>query len=243
MVRNDGRSPRQLRAVKITPNFVRYPEGSVLIELGNTKVLCNATIESGVPRWFVIQGKKGGWITAEYAMLPRSTHLRTPRETTGLSGRTQEIRRLIGRSLRASVDLDRIGERTIIVDCDVLQADGGTRSAAITGGYLALCIALNKLIQNGAVADDILIHAVAAISVGLVDQTPMLDLCYSEDSTADVDMNVVMTEEGDFIEIQSTAEGIPFDKLTFNQMLDLAANGIAELLNFQKQALTDLLDE
>ena len=185
-----------------------------------------------------LQGRTGGWITAEYAMLPSATRPRTPRETNGLSGRTQEIRRLIARSLRSAVDLEKLGPRTCTIDCDVLQADGGTRTAAITGGYVALALALRKLAHQGIIPADTVQTGVAAVSVGLVAGVPLLDLCYQEDSTADVDMNVVMTAQGDFIEIQSTAEGNPFSRLMFNQLLDLAGLGIQDLLKLQRDALS-----
>ena len=236
-MRIDGRKPDQLRTVKITPGFVPYPEGSALIEFGETKVLCNVTVEEGVPRWMQVQGKVGGWVTAEYAMLPRATQQRTPRETHGLGGRTQEIRRLIGRSLRAAVDLDRLGRFTCTVDCDVLQADGGTRTAAITGGYVALRIALQKLIDQGLTPPEALGPAVAAISVGVVDGAPVLDLCYTEDSRAEVDFNVVMDEKGRFIEVQGTAEGEPFSRPILERLLDLAHQGIEELLSAQREVL------
>ncbi len=236
-MRVDGRKADQLRPIQITPNFSTYPEGSILITVGATQVLCNLTIEETVPRWMQVQGKPGGWISAEYAMLPRSTAQRTPRETNGLSGRTQEIRRLIGRSLRAAVDLERLGARTCLLDCDVLQADGGTRTAAITGGYLALALGLGKRIQAGQLPPEVLKSAVAAVSVGLVDGVPMLDLCYHEDSRAEVDANIVMNSHGEFIEIQSSAEGKTFNRLQFEQMLELAYQGIGELLSLQQQTL------
>jgi len=236
-MRTDGRRFDELRPVTIVPGYVIYPEGSVLYAAGRTKVLCNVTIEEGVPRWMQAQNISGGWITAEYAMLPRSTHQRTPRETNGPGGRSHEIRRLIGRSLRAAIDLNKLGERTCIVDCDVIQADGGTRTAAITGGYVALAIALNKLIQAGLIPPDTIKTAVAAVSVGIVRGTPMLDLCYEEDSAAEVDMNVVMTARGEYVEVQSTAEGTPFSRSTLNELLDLAYQGIIELLDIQRQVL------
>jgi ribonuclease PH len=236
-MRIDGRKPDELRSVTLTPGYVVYPEGSVLITSGLTKVLCNVTIEETVPRWIQAQGRQGGWITGEYAMLPRSTHQRTGRETMGPGGRTHEIRRLIGRSLRAAVDLQKLGSRTLIVDCDVIQADGGTRTAAITGGYVALTIAIGKLIQKGTVPPDTLRAAVAAVSVGIVDGQPLLDLCYAEDSTAEVDANVVMNSKGEFIEVQTTAEGAPFSRSRLDDLVDLAVKGIDELLEMQKEAL------
>jgi len=219
----------------MTLGYVVYPEGSVLIEVGQTRVLCNATVDDRVPRWLVGTGR--GWVTAEYAMLPRSTNTRTARETTGLGGRTHEIRRLIGRSLRAAVDLERLGERQIIVDCDVLQADGGTRTAAVTGGYVALVLALRGLIKAKLISPRTLRAAVAAVSVGVIDGQPMLDLCYEEDHRAEVDFNVVMTHRGEFVEVQGTAEGQPFDRQLMDRLLDLAAQGVEQLLEEQQAAL------
>lgn len=230
--RADGRALDELRSVKLTPGYVIHPEGSVLIEMGQTRVLCNATLSTSLPRWLFGSGK--GWVTAEYALLPRSTHTRTPRETQGLRGRTQEIRRLIGRSLRAAVDLEQLGERQVIVDCDVIQADGGTRTASISGGYVALALALDTLIQAGEILPTVLHTAVAAVSVGMVDGEPMLDLCYEEDRRADVDLNVVMTNQGRFVEVQGTAEGEPFDRKTMDRLLDLAVYGIGQLLDVQQ---------
>jgi ribonuclease PH len=230
--RADGRALDELRSVKLTPGYVIHPEGSVLIEMGQTRVLCNATLTTSLPRWLYGSGK--GWVTAEYALLPRSTHTRTPRETQGLRGRTQEIRRLIGRSLRAAVDLEQLGERQVIVDCDVIQADGGTRTASISGGYVALALALDTLIQAGEIPPTVLHTAVAAVSVGMVDGEPMLDLCYEEDRRADVDLNVVMTSQGRFVEVQGTAEGEPFDRKTMDRLLDLAVHGIGQLLDIQQ---------
>lgn len=236
-LRNDGRKANQMRPVTITPGYIRYPEGSVLISMGNTRVLCNVTVEAGVPRWIQVQGKPGGWITAEYAMLPRSTQIRTPRETKGLGGRTQEIRRLIGRSLRAAVNLELLGDRTFTIDCDVLQADGGTRTAAISGGYVALAIALGKLIKDNAIPVEVFKTPVAAISVGIVKGKPLLDLCYDEDSNAEVDVNVVMNAHGEFIEVQGTAEGQPFSRGKLDELLNLAQKGIGELLILQRKTL------
>lgn len=235
MQRIDGRQPHQIRPVKITPHFVDYPEGSVLIEMGNTRVLCNATLEETVPRWMKDTGK--GWITAEYSMLPRSTHTRIRRETSGLSGRTQEIKRLVGRSLRAAFDLHAMGERMCIVDCDVLQADGGTRTASITGGYVAAALAMKKAIAERRMPAKVLSNPMAAISVGVVNGNVLLDLCYSEDSKADVDANIVMTSNGRLIEVQGTAEGQTFSRAQLNKMLDFAEHGIAELIDAQKAAL------
>ncbi len=235
-MRIDGRRNDELRPVKITPGYVDYPEGSALIEVGKTRVLCAVSVEPGVPRW--LDGKGRGWVTAEYAMLPRATHTRTPRETTP-SARSQEIRRLIGRSLRAAVDLKLIGENTIAVDCDVLQADGGTRTAAITGAYVALAIALKKMIADKTASPRALKTAVAAVSAGIVGGEEMLDLCYEEDSRAEVDFNVVMTAEGKFIEVQGTAEGEPFHREAMDRLLNLARDGIDELLRIQSAALGD----
>ncbi len=232
-MRADGRANDALRPVSITPDFIAYPEGSVLIEVGNTRVLCNVTVEDTLPSWLRNQGGEQGWLTAEYALLPRSTHTRTPRETSGLQGRTQEIRRFIGRSLRAAVDLQKLGPRTIIVDCDVLQADGGTRTAAITGGYVAVALALQRLAGRGMVPADVLRAPVAAVSVGVVGGEPMLDLCYAEDAVADVDVNVVMTAHGEYVEVQGTAEGRPFQRTMLEELLNLAEKGIRELLAIQ----------
>ena len=236
--RPDGRQVDQLRPLSFTPDYVSVAEGSVLVSWGETRVLCNLTVQEGVPAWMSGWGK--GWITAEYALLPRSTLTRTPRETKGLKGRTQEIRRLIGRSLRMSVDLDLISERTLLLDCDVLQADGGTRVASITGGYLALAIGLKPLIESGAIPAAALHPPVAAVSVGMLDGTALLDLNYAEDSLADVDLNVVMTDDGRFIEIQGTAEGEPFTDADLAAMLALAKQGIVEINARQKQVLESL---
>lgn len=216
-------------------NYVEYPEGSVLIELGCTRVLCNVSVEEQVPAWMARRG--AGWLTAEYALLPRSTYTRTPRETQGLRGRTQEIRRFIGRSLRAAVDLYLLGERTLVVDCDVLQADGGTRTAAITGGYVAVALCLRRLAEWGTVPPEALKPPVAAVSVGVVRGEVRLDLCYAEDRDAEVDLNVVMTDDGRLVEVQGTAEGTPFSRETLDRMLDLAAQGITRLVQQQREAL------
>lgn len=236
--RFDDRRYDQCRPISFTPNFVAYPEGSVLITWGETRVLCNLTIQEGVPGW--LAGKGRGWMTAEYALLPRSTHTRTPRETQGFKGRTQEIRRLIGRALRMAVDLDKIGERTLLLDCDVLQADGGTRVAAVTGGYVATALALNHLIQSGEITHKALRPPIAAVSVGIVQGQPMLDLDYAEDSQAEVDLNVVMTADDRFIEIQGTAEKEPFSSMALDQMLALAKKGIDEIFLIQKKALQSI---
>lgn len=234
-MRMDGRRWDEVRSVRMTPGFVEYAEGSVLIEVGKTRVLCNATVEDSVPPWR--QGSGAGWVMAEYAMLPRSTHERVQRESRGLGGRTQEIRRLVGRSLRAAVDLHKLGERTIIVDCDVIQADGGTRTAAITGGYVALALAVQRLAEAGIVQPDVLATEVAAISLGLVNGQVLLDLCYTEDSTAGADFNVVMTGDGRLVEVQGTAEGATFDQGIVNAVLDLAREGIRLLFALQRQVL------
>jgi ribonuclease PH len=234
--RPDGRKHDQLRTITFTSGYVSYPEGSVLVTWGETRVLCNLSIEEGVPAW--LKGKGQGWMTAEYALLPRSTHTRTPREIKGLKGRTQEIRRLIGRSLRMAVDLEKIGERTLLLDCDVIQADGGTRVASVTGGYLALALGLKPLIQSGAISSTALRPPVAAVSVGILKGQPILDLNYLEDSQADVDLNLVMTAEGRFIEIQGTAEGEPFSKPDLDKMLSLGKNGIKDIIAIQKNLLS-----
>lgn len=234
MQRENSRLSNQIREISVVKNFISYPEGSVLFSQGNTKVLCNVTIEDGVPRWMQSQNIPGGWITAEYSMLPRATHLRTARETNGLSGRTQEIKRLIGRSLRSAVDLAHLGQRTITIDCDVLQADGGTRTASITGGFIALNLALQNLIRQDKISAEIIPTNVAAISVGIVEGTPLLDLCYQEDSHAEVDLNIVMNSRGEFIEIQGTAEKEPFSRLVLNELIDLAKAGIEKLIEIQR---------
>lgn len=238
MERLDGRRWDELRPVTLTPGYAGFAEGSVLIGMGETRVLCNVTIEESLPRWMQRQAKTGGWITAEYAMLPRATLQRTPRETMGLSGRTQEIRRLIGRSLRTAVDLEKLGSRTCIIDCDVLQADGGTRTASITGGYVALAIALRKLIEQGHIPEGTLRSPVAATSVGVIRDMALLDLNYNEDSAAEVDANIVMNAEGEYIEVQGTAEGKVFSRDTLDHLLDLATKGIGELLAIQQAVLT-----
>jgi len=233
-MRIDNRRNNELRPVKITPGYIDYPEGCVLIEAGKTRVLCAVSVAEGVPRW--LDGRGQGWLTAEYAMLPRATHTRTPRETTP-SARSQEIRRLIGRSLRAAVDLKLVGEHTITIDCDVLQADGGTRTAAITGAYVALALALKKMIADKTASPRTLRTQVAAVSVGIVAGAEMLDLCYEEDSRAEVDFNVVMTSEGKFVEVQGTAEGEPFARDAMDRLVNLARDGIGELFKIQAAAL------
>lgn len=235
--RNGERRPDELRPVRITTDYLETAEGSALIEVGRTRVLCAATVEDGVPSFMRNQGK--GWVTAEYAMLPRATATRTPREVAKgrQSGRTLEIQRLIGRSLRAIVDPAKLGERTVIVDCDVLQADGGTRTASITGAYVALALALRKLRSSGALKQNPLVDSVAATSVGIVRGFPLLDLCYEEDKDAEVDMNVVLTGAGRFIELQATAESVPFDDPQLETLIALARTGIGELKRLQDEAL------
>jgi ribonuclease PH len=238
MARSDGRRPDQLRPVTITRNWLAHAEGSVLVEFGSTKVLCAATVESGVPRWR--KGSGLGWVTAEYAMLPRATNSRTDRESVRgrIGGRTHEISRLIGRSLRAVVDLHALGERTFAIDCDVLQADGGTRTASITGAYVALVAAMQKLIEDGTYSSLPIKFPVAATSVGVIDGAPMLDLAYDEDSRAEVDFNVVMTGDGKFVEVQGTAEHGTFSRDAMGNLMDLAEKGIQESFAAQRAALT-----
>ncbi len=239
MQRPSGRQPHELREIRITRNYTCHAEGSVLVEFGRTKVLCNASVSEGVPRF--LRGSGQGWITAEYGMLPRSTGSRMDREAARgkQGGRTLEIQRLIGRSLRAVVDLKRLGEYTITVDCDVIQADGGTRTASITGACVALVDALNGLQRDKLLKTDPLNQLVASVSVGVYQGVPVLDLDYPEDSSADTDMNVVMGEDGGLIEVQGTAEGATFDRATLNQMLDLAEAGIRELFEAQRGALAE----
>ena len=232
MKREDGRQPQQIRPVKITRNYLKYPEGSVLVEMGNTKVICTASVSEGVPHF-----KKGsglGWVTAEYSMLPRSTSQRTGRESK-TRGRTHEIQRLIGRSLQAVFDMAKLGERTIVVDCDVIQADGGTRTASITGGFVALKDAVHFLLKEKRIEENPISENVAAISVGIIDGIAMADLPYCEDVRAEVDMNVVMTDSDQFIEVQGTAEGMPFNQKQLDEMLSLAKRGIKQLITKQKE--------
>src|SRR5574341_478035 len=238
MRRVDGRKANELRPIKITKNYVKYASGSVLIEMGQTRVICAASIEENVPKWLKGQGQ--GWITGEYSMLPYATHERKQREVSigKLGGRTQEIQRLIGRSLRGVVDLKAIGERTIWIDCDVIQADGGTRTAAINGGFIALMLALQKLKNENKIEKIPIQEYVGAISVGVVNETPILDLCYEEDSKAEVDMNLVITDEGKFIEIQGTAEHDPFTQDQLNQLMKLARSGIKKIFQIQKKILS-----
>jgi ribonuclease PH len=233
--RADSRALDEMRNVKITPNISPYAEGSALIEVGGTKVICTASVEERVPPF--LRNKGTGWVTAEYAMLPRATNTRTQRETQRPSGRTQEIQRLIGRSLRAVVDTSRVGERQIVVDCDVIQADGGTRCASITGAYVALALACRKMLRNSVIKTSPILSEVAAVSVGIIDGTPVLDLAYAEDSTADVDMNIVCTGTGKFIELQGTAEREPFTRDEMDAMLLLAEKGINRLFEIQRTAL------
>ncbi|HEV2687247.1 MAG TPA: ribonuclease PH [Bryobacteraceae bacterium] len=236
-MRIDNRHPDQMRPIRITTHYLMTAEGSALIEVGNTRVLCAASVEETVPQF--LRGSGRGWVTAEYSMLPRATATRTPREVTKgyPSGRTQEIQRLIGRSLRSVVDMAALGDRTVIVDCDVLQADGGTRTAAITGAYVALVLALQQIVRFGALKSLPVRDHVAATSVGVIKGAPMLDLCYDEDSSAEVDMNLVMTGSGRFVELQATAEKTPFDDAQFEQLVSIGRRGIAELVAIQKQAL------
>lgn len=239
MVRKDGRKKEELRPVKLSADYIKYAEGSVLIEMGETKVICNATIEDRVPPF--LKGMNKGWVTAEYSMLPRSTPVRNQREAMRgkISGRTNEIQRLIGRSLRAVVDLEGLGERTVTLDCDVLQADGGTRTAAITGSFVALVIALRKLVQEGVLEKMPIRDWLAAVSVGKVEDDLVLDLCFNEDFGAVVDMNVVMTGKGQFVEIQGTAEGYPFTEEELSGLLDLGKKGVNELIELQKSILAE----
>lgn len=237
MQRSDGRQPNELRPVELIGNVQRYAEGSVLIKMGYTHVLCSASVEHGVPMWR--RGKGTGWLTAEYALLPRATHTRTRRERNGAGGRTQEIQRLIGRSLRAAVDLSKLGEFTITLDCDVLQADGGTRTAAITGGYVAVALAMNAMVASGELTRSPLVRQIAAVSVGIVNGQAALDLNYEEDSTAEVDCNLVQTSTGAFVEIQGTAEGQPFDRAQLDHLLDLGSQGIQQLMLLQQQCIQE----
>jgi ribonuclease PH len=236
-MRIGGHEPDSLRDVKITRNYIKHAEGSVLIEFGDTKVICNASVEESVPPF--LRGKGTGWVTAEYSMLPRATQTRSPRESSKgkVGGRTHEIQRLIGRSLRAITDLPLLGERTIFIDCDVIQADGGTRTASITGAYIALADAVRKLVNEGVIDKSPLKEAVAAVSVGIVNGSPLLDLNYQEDSSAEVDMNFVMTSSNRFVEVQGTAEITPFSLEEMDTMRSFAINGINRLFEIQKEAL------
>ncbi len=237
-MRHDGRRNDELRKVNIIRDFIKTAEGSVLIEFGNTRVICTATIDDRVPPF--LKDQKKGWVTAEYGMLPRATHSRTVRESTAgrIGGRTQEIQRLIGRALRAVVDLELLGERTIWIDCDVIQADGGTRTASITGAFIALSDAVRYALKNRLIDKNPIKEYLAAVSVGIINNEPVLDLCYAEDSTAEVDMNIVMTGEGKIVEIQGTAELQPFSKDMLDRMIWLAEKGIAELIGIQKEIIS-----
>jgi ribonuclease PH len=237
--RPDGRRARELRSVTITPHYLRHAEGSALITCGVTRVLCAASVQDGVPQFLRNTGR--GWVTAEYGMLPRSTHTRSDREAARgkVGGRTQEIQRLIGRSLRAVIDMTKLGERTIWIDCDVIEADGGTRTAAITGAYVALAIAVQRMVKAGDLKASPLLDHVAAVSVGMIDKKLCLDLAYEEDSKAEVDMNVVMTGKGKFIEVQGTAEGKPFTAAQLGAMTELATEGIVQLVALQKQVIAE----
>ncbi len=237
MKRSDGRALDELRPVSMTPNFMPNAEGSCLVEMGDTKVICTASVDEGVPRW--LQGRGTGWVTAEYSMLPRSSSERIPREVEKgrVSGRTQEIQRLIGRSLRAITDLTIMGEYSVVIDCDVLQADGGTRTASITGGFVALAQAIDRMRESGKLKKNPLHTSVAAVSVGIIEGSSCLDLNYIEDSSADVDMNVVMTGNGRFVEVQGTAERGVFGRDELDALVDLAVDGIAELTKHQQKAL------
>ncbi|MCD4783257.1 MAG: ribonuclease PH [Candidatus Eremiobacteraeota bacterium] len=240
MTRSDGRGHYDLRPLKITRDYIKHPEGSVLVEMGDTKVICTASIDEKVPGWMKNSGK--GWITAEYGMLPRSTNSRTKREAVRgkISGRSSEIMRLIGRSLRSVVDLKGFGERTITMDCDVIQADGGTRTASITGAFVALIDALNYLKKQGMVTHRIVKSYLAAVSVGIFDGNEMLDLTYEEDSKAQVDMNVIMTARGEIVEVQGTAEGDPFTKKQMYRLIDIAHKGTKEIVAVQKEVTSDI---
>jgi ribonuclease PH len=241
MTRNDGRAAAQLRPTTLTPGFLVHAEGSVLIDVGRTRVVCSATVEDRVPPFLRNSGK--GWVTAEYGMLPRATSTRTQREASAgkVGGRTQEIQRLIGRSLRSVTKLTDLGERTIWIDCDVLQADGGTRTASITGGFVALVLALQRMRELALLRDVPIIDYVAATSVGIVDGSALLDLAYDEDSRAEVDMNFVKTGDGRFIELQGTAEGKPFDKRALDALMDLADAGIKQLIDIQRSVVGEIL--
>ena len=239
ILREDGREVDNIRKVNVIRNYTIHAEGSVLISFGNTKVICTASVSDKVPPFLRNQGK--GWITAEYSMLPRATGERTQRESAKgkLSGRTMEIQRLIGRSLRSCIDLEKLGERTITIDCDVIQADGGTRTTSITGGYIALAMAIERMVRNGVLEENPIKSKIAAISVGIVDGTPMLDLKYSEDSAAEVDMNVIMNDRGEFVEVQGTGEEATYTRAELNTLLDLAEKGINDLFEIQNKNLEE----
>jgi ribonuclease PH len=237
-MRSEGRANNQLRSVRMIPGFIGQAEGSVLIEVGKTRVICTASVEETVPQF--LKGQAKGWITSEYSMIPRATSTRTQRESTigKKTGRTQEIQRLIGRALRASIELEKLGERQIWIDCDVIEADGGTRTASITGAFVAMSLAIQKLLASNKIAENPIRSHVAAVSVGIVKGVPMLDLDYSEDSTAYVDFNIVMTDRDEFVEIQGTAERYPFSGTALTQLIDLGRAGIAELIGLQRKTLT-----
>src|SRR6186713_1464197 len=239
--RADGRRVDELRPIRFQNGIAPYATGSTLIEWGNTRVICGVTVEENVPRWMKEQGVPGGWITAEYSMLPYSTLQRKPRDSTKgkIDGRSQEIQRLIGRAMRATLDLEKLGQRTIWVDCDVLQADGGTRTAAITGAYVALVIAIRRLMAGGKIAENPILHAVAAVSMGMVNTEALLDLCYVEDAAAAVDFNLVMNSAGEFIELQATGEEATFSEQQLAELLSLGKQGVRQLLEAQEQALAN----
>jgi ribonuclease PH len=239
--RADGRNPNQLRPIRFQNNIAPYAAGSTLIEWGNTRVICGVTVEEAVPRWMKEQSVEGGWVTAEYAMLPYSTLERKSRDSARgkIDGRSHEIQRLIGRAMRAALNLEKLGERTVWVDCDVLQADGGTRAAAVTGAFVALSMAMQKLLVEGKLTEDPVLHAVAAVSVGIVNGQPLLDLCYAEDVAAAVDLNLVMNSAGEFIEVQSMGEEATFSEKQLNDLLALGKAGIRELLSAEEKALME----
>lgn len=239
-MREDGRSSNELREIRIIPNFLINAYGSVLIEWGNTRVICSATVADEIPQWMKNEKKKGGWITAEYSLLPTSTGTRVKRERNSISGRTHEIQRLIGRCVRGACNLEKLEGKSIYIDCDVIDADGGTRCASVTGAMIALRIALAKLVTEGKAPADVLIKDIAAVSVGIIKGETLLDLCYTEDSSADVDMNVIMSEDGKIIELQGTAEGESFSRDELNNMLDSAEKGLKEIFKIQKKALKEL---
>lgn len=238
-LREDGRNVNEHRNITVIKDFNIYAEGSVLIECGNTKVICTATVSDKVPPFLKNQGK--GWLTAEYSMLPRATGERNQRESAKgkLTGRTMEIQRLIGRALRAAIDLDKLGERTVTIDCDVIQADGGTRTTSISGGFIALALAMKKLVAQGILKQNPIVSNVAAISVGIVNKTPMLDLKYTEDSLAEVDMNVIMNGKGEFVEVQGTGEEATYTRAQLNELIDLAEEGIKHIIEIQNQVIGD----
>jgi ribonuclease PH len=239
-MRSEGRANNQMRTVRMTPGFISQAEGSVLIEVGRTRVICTASVEETVPQF--LKGQAKGWITSEYSMIPRATSTRTQRESTigKKSGRTQEIQRLIGRALRAAIELEKLGERQIWIDCDVIEADGGTRTASITGAFVAVSLAIQKLLAAKKIAENPIRSHVAAVSVGIIKGVPMLDLDYAEDSTAYVDFNIVMTDRDEFVEIQGTAERFPFSTTALNQLIDLGRLGIGNLIELQRKTLQGL---